>query len=104
MIRRTDSEFLNIEEDLVALFERLLAEMPPNVASLEVRRVGRNKEGLQATLTPRNPWAASLWVHAEKGVGLVDLGFGDWGNAWELPIEGRNRKAGKEELLQEAEN
>ncbi len=101
MVRRTNTEFLSIEEDLVALFERLLAEMPPHVASLEVRRVGRNKEGLQATLTPRNPGAASLWVHAEKGVGLVDLGFGDWDNAWELPIEGRNPKAGKEELLQE---
>jgi hypothetical protein len=101
MIRRTNTEFLRIEEDLVELFECLLAEMPPNAASLEVRRVGRNKEGLQATLIPGNTRAASLWVHAEKGVGLVDLGFGDWNNAWELPIEGRNPKAGKVELLQE---
>jgi hypothetical protein len=101
VIRRPIAEFLSIEEDLVAQFQQLLAEMPPDAASLEVRRVGRNKEGIQVTLTPGNPGAAALWAHAEKGRHLVDFGFGDWSNTWELPIEGRNPKAGKEELLQE---
>jgi hypothetical protein len=101
VIRRPITEFLSIEEDLIALFQRLLGEMPPNAASLEVRRVGRSKEGIQVILTPRNPGAAALWAHAEKGLHLVDFGFGDWSNTWELPIEGRNPKARKEELLQE---
>lgn len=101
MIRRTNNEFQSIEEDVIALFQHLLADLPPNAASLEVRRVGRSKEGIQVTLTPRNPGAAVLWVHAEKGLQLIDFGFGDWNNAWELPVEGTNPKAGKEELLQE---
>jgi hypothetical protein len=101
VIPRPNLEYLSIEEDLIALFQYLLAEMPPNDASFEVRRVGRFKEGIQVTLTPRNSGAASIWVHAENGTDLVDFGFGDWTNSWELPTEGRNSKARKVEVLQE---
>ncbi len=101
MIPRPIPEYLSIEEDLVALFQHLLAELPSNAASLRVQRVGRSSEGIQVTLTPKSSGAASLWAHAEKGRDLVDFGFGDWTNSWELPIEGRNPKAGKDEVLQE---
>jgi hypothetical protein len=97
------SEYASIEAELVTLFERLVAELPPNAASLEVKRVGRNKEGVLVTLRPQNPDAASMWAHAENCLHLVDFGFGDWEPTWELPIEGYNRKADKREVLKEVE-
>ena len=94
---------MSIQEDVIALFKSLLAQMPPNIASVEVRRAGRNKHVVEVALTPGNPKAASLWAAVENGSDVVYFGFGHFRNTWELPMEGKNRKAGKDELLQEIE-
>lgn len=104
VIGRRSDDFTKIEDELVALFERLLSELPPNTASLEMRRVGRNAEGLLITLKPQSPDAASAWAHTENGLHVVDFGFGNWESTWELPTEGDNPKADKWELFQEVED
>lgn len=85
------------------MLKHLLAELPPNVASLEVKRATPKGEGVIAVLIPQNPAAASVVAHAENGLGLVDFSFGEYGPTWELPMEGYNPKANKKELLQELE-
>ena len=63
MIRRPITEFQSIEEDVVALFQHLLAEMPPNAASLEVRASGETKREyrpLSHHETPRLPLYGSM--------------------------------------------
>lgn len=94
-------EYAHIEEELVALLKNLLAELPPNAASLEVRRAGR--DGVVATLKPANRAAASIVVHAENGLALVDFSFGEYEPTWELPLEGYSLKPSKKELLKEVE-
>jgi hypothetical protein len=98
---RRGIEYTNIEEDLVALFERLQAEMPRGAASLAVQHLPPN--GVVVKLSPRNPASASVWAHAENGRALVDFGFGAYGPTWELPIEGDNPAANKDELMREVE-
>jgi hypothetical protein len=98
------NEYASLEDELVTLLKHLLAELPPNVASLEVKRATPNGEGVIAVLTPQNPAAASVIAHTENGLGLVDFNFGEYGPTWELPIEGYNSKANKRELLQEVED
>jgi hypothetical protein len=100
MSRRSD-EYANIEEELVELLKRLLAELPPNVASLEVKRAGPNGEGVVVVLKPQNPASAVVVAHAENGLGVIDFSFGEYGPTWELPIEGNNPEANKKEVLQE---
>ena len=97
-------EYASLEDDLVELLKHLLAELPPDVASLEVKRATPSGEGMIAVLRPQNPAAASVVAHTENGLGLVDLSFGEYGPTWELPIEGYNSKANKKELLQEVED
>ena len=92
-------EFANIEEELVALFARLNGELPPGVSSLNVNHT--SSMGVVLRLIPSNPKAAEVWVHAENGFGRVDIGFGDYSPTWELPIEGENPGANKQELLEE---
>jgi hypothetical protein len=96
-------QYRNIEEAIVELFERLLNQLPANTAALDTRRVGDRNEGILVTLRPHNPKSASIWAHAENGLGLVDFGFGEWGPTWELPVEGHNPRADRTELLQEVE-
>ncbi len=100
MSRRSD-EYANIEKELVELLNNLLSEIPPNVASLEVKRAGPNGEGVVVVLKPQNPASAAVVCHAENGLGLVDFSFGEYGPTWELPIEGDNPEASKNEVLQE---
>ncbi len=98
---RSSDEYSNIEEELVELLNRLLAELPPNVASLEVKRARSNGEGVVVVLKPQNQASAAVVAHAENGHGVVDFSFGEYGPTWELPIEGDNPEANKKELLQE---
>ncbi len=95
------TEYGNIENELVQLFDRLQAELPPDVASLEVTHLKPGGPGIFVKLKPQNPDAASVWAHAENFLPLIDFGFGDWGTTRELPIEGDNPGAGKSELLEE---
>lgn len=90
-------EYGRIEEELVALLRKLLAELPPNAASLEVRPVSNN--GIVAVVKPTNPAAASIVTHAENGLHLIDFSFGEYEPTWELPIEGYNPNANKGALL-----
>lgn len=53
------------------------------------------------SLRPQNAASAAVVAHAENGLSLVDFSFGEYGPAWELPIEGDNPEANKKELLQE---
>jgi hypothetical protein len=100
MSRRSE-EYANIEEELVELLDRLLAELPPNVASTEVKRRGPNGEGVVVVLKPQNPASAAVVLHAESGLAVVDFSFGEYGPTWELPMEGDNPEADKKEVLQE---
>src|SRR5215472_13654895 len=93
-------EYKRIEDELIALLQRLLAELPPNAASLEIRKVS---DGVVVLLKPTNPAAASVMVHAENGFGLIDFSFGEYEPTWELPYEGYNPKPSKNELLHEVE-
>jgi hypothetical protein len=96
-------ESANLEEELVALFKHLIADLPPNTAVLDLRRGPQKDDGVVAVLTPTNPAAASVVAHAVNGFGIVDFSFGEYPPTWELPFEGRNTKANKNELLQEVE-
>ena len=96
------TDYLKIEDELVALFERLHAELQPGIASLTVRR--SEEHGAQVTIFPKNPRAASVWAHAENGLQLIDFGFGEYEPTWELPLEGENPASSKDELLLEVEN
>ena len=96
-------QYTHIEEELVVLLENLLAELPSDVASLEVMRALSKSEGVVAKLKPRNPSAASIMLHAENGRGIVDFCFGGYEPTWELPYEGSNPRPSKKELLQEVE-
>lgn len=98
---RSLEEYGRIEEELVALLRKLLAELPPNAASLEVRPVSNN--GIVAVLKPTNPAAASIVTHAENALHLIDFSFGEYEPTWELPIEGYNPNANKTALLLEVE-
>jgi hypothetical protein len=95
------TDYLKIEDELVILFARLHADLPPGIASLAVRRT--DAHGAHVTVFPRNPRAASVWAHAENGVPLIDFGFGEYEPTWELPLEGENPEAGREELFLELE-
>ena len=95
------SEYANIEQELVDLAGRLLAELAPNAASLEVRRAGPNGEGVVVVLKPRNPDSAAVVLHAENGCRAIDFSFGEYGPTWELPVESDNPDADKQQALQE---
>jgi hypothetical protein len=97
----TAEESANLEEDLVALFQRLIAELSQNVAALDVRRAKQKHDGVVAVLTPTNRAAARIVAHAVNGMGLVDFNFGEYSPTWELPFEGYCTNASKQELLQE---
>jgi hypothetical protein len=88
-------------EELRVLFARLLAELPEGTAKLNVYRVPRG-DGTVIELLPANHESASFGVHVDDGVKLLDFSFGQIGT-WELPQEGRNRKASAEQLLSEVE-
>ena len=89
-------------EQLKALFERLLAELPQNAAKINVYRVPKG-DGTVIELLPANPHSASFGVHVDdEGIGYLDFSCGRIGT-WELPQEGRNRKASAEQLLREVE-
>jgi hypothetical protein len=93
------TEYANIEEELVIVFNELLAELPPNTAVVDVKSVPPS--GTVVKLVPHNPAAAAAWAHAENGLGVIDFGFGEYGPTFELPIESANPQADKKELLQE---
>ena len=99
MVRNLE-EYGRIEEDLVSLLRKLLAELPANVASINVRSVFG---GTVAVLQPTNPSSACVVTHAERGLPLVDFSFGKYSPTWELPAEGYTRDATKAELLLEVE-
>jgi hypothetical protein len=88
-------------EQLRVLFDRLLAELPQGAAELNVYRVPRG-DGTVIEIVPSNSESASFGVHVDDGAGYVDFSFGRIGT-WELPEEGRNRKAGADQLLLEVE-
>jgi hypothetical protein len=84
----------------VALLQRLLAELPSGIASLDVKAVSA---GTLAVLKPTNRASACITTHAENGLPLIDFSFGEYAPTWELPLEGHNRNANKRQLLLEVE-
>jgi hypothetical protein len=89
-------------EKLRVLFERLVAELPSDTARLNIYRVPKG-DGTVIELLPANRDSASLGVHVDDdGIDYLDFSFGRIGT-WELPQEGRNRKASAEQLLLEVE-
>lgn len=89
-------------EEIKAVFENLLSELPPGTASLNVYRVPKN-DGTIIELMPANPEAASIEVHVDDGANYVDFSFGERGGTWELPLEGRYKNADSRQLLAEVE-
>ena len=98
---RASLEYAHIEEGLVDLIRRLSSELPPNTASIEIKRHEQEGDGVSVVLKPQYPSSAVLSVHAVNGLEAVDFSFGDYGPTWELPIEGHYRQASKQEVLQE---
>jgi hypothetical protein len=92
-------EAVNLEEELVTLIKNQMAELPPNVATLGITRP--KSDGVVAVVTPTNPAAARVVVHTANGHGIVNFSFGEYLTTWELPFDGHNFRANKEELLQE---
>ena len=89
-------------EKLRVLFERLAAELPSDSARLNIYRVPKG-DGTVIELLPANRDSASFGVHVDDdGIDYLDFSFGRIGT-WELPQEGRNRKASAEQLLLEVE-
>jgi hypothetical protein len=93
-------DYAHIEDEAVALLQKLLAELPSGVASLDVKNVSG---GTVAVLKPTNGGSACVALHAENGLPLIDFSFGEYAPTWELPLEGRNRDANKIALLLEVE-
>jgi len=89
-------------EEVKAVLEHLLAELPPDSARLNVYRVAKN-DGAVIELIPNNPNAASIEVHVDDGADYVDLSFGGGGGTWELPLESRYKNANKSQMLVEVE-
>jgi len=89
-------------EEVKAVLEHLLAELPPDSARLNVYRVAKN-DGAVIELIPTNPNAASIEVHVDDGADYVDLSFGERGGTWELPLESRYKNADKSQMLAEVE-
>jgi hypothetical protein len=89
-------------EKLRVLFERLVAELPSDTARLNIYRVPKG-DGTVIELLPTNRDSASYGVHVDDdGIDYLDFSVGRIGT-WELPQEGRNRKASAEQLLLEIE-
>jgi len=89
-------------EKLRVLFERLVAELPSDSARLNIYRVPKG-DGTVIELLPASRDSASFGVHVDDGgIGYLDFFFGRIGT-WELPDEGRYRKASAEQLLLEVE-
>jgi hypothetical protein len=94
-------EYANIEDEVIDLIRRIAYELPPNTASLEIRHLEPKSNGVLVVLKPQNPSACAVGVHAVNGREAVDLSLGDYGPTWELPVEGDNPRANKQEVLQE---
>jgi hypothetical protein len=90
-------EYASFEEEVTALFNQVLTQLPVNTGLVRAEKKG---DGTTVRLTPRNEAAASIWAHVINGLDVVYFGFGEFGNTWELPIEGYSN-GGKQELLQE---
>jgi len=82
--------------EVTALFERLLAELPPGTAALNVYTVPRNG-GTVIELKPTNRAAADLGVHCDESH-VFSFGFGP--AQWELPHERRYRHDEKDILTE----
>lgn len=88
-------------DSLRALFEQIVAELPPKLATLEVRHT-RNDDGFIFELLPAKEGCAPIMVHKDDEVELVDFSFGGSGT-WELPYEGRYKSADSSNVLPEVE-
>ena len=93
------NSYVTIEDELVELFERMVSELPPGVASIQVSKP--RSGGVVVSLKPQSPKAALAGAHAENGLDLIDFWFGDYPVTWELPTEGQNPKADKGGVLGE---
>jgi hypothetical protein len=85
--------------ELTALFERLIAELPPATATLNVYQVPRGG-GPVIELRPRNSEAADFRVHCDDS-DVYSFSFGPT-STWEFPYERRYRK-GEKDVLTEIE-
>jgi hypothetical protein len=103
MATSSRTNFDNIESELIELFKKINAELPSHVAELELVKSQSKDGGITVSLRPRNPSSASAWCHAWNGIGTVHFGFGEYSPTWELPEEGENPGADREQLLKHIE-
>jgi hypothetical protein len=82
---------------ITALFERLVAELPPNTATLNLYQVPRGG-GTFIELKPTNPAAADFGVHCD-GTEVFSFSFGVL-SQWEFPYERRYRKDEKDTITE----
>jgi hypothetical protein len=81
--------------EITALFERLVAELPPGTAAVHVRQVSA---GTLIDVKPANPASARFGVHADD-FELYSFGFARR-SQWEFPYERRYRKGEKDVLIE----
>src|SRR5689334_14943870 len=94
-------DYGNIEAELKKAIEQVVTELPQGSARIETWP--SKGGGIVVNIFPANRQAALMGAHAENGLALVDFWFGEFGTTWELPIEGQNPGATKEELLAEVQ-
>ena len=82
----------NMVEAVSALFEHLVAELPPGTAVVHVRQLPR--DGSVVEVKPTNPACADFGVHTD-GVELFSFGFGPR-SQWEFPWQRRYRNGEKD--------
>jgi len=87
-----------MKAELTALFQRLVDELPPGAATVEVSRATEHKPTV-ISLRPANPAAAEFYVVLAGLDNVVDsVGFGV--HQWEFPYERRYRKNEKDILTE----
>ena len=87
-------------EEVKSILVRLLSELPAHSAEI-IELPDHRGKGTTFELRPANPGAASIHLHVEDDLDIVDFSIGR--ATWELPIEGKDPQAKEGELLAEIE-
>lgn len=83
--------------EISQLFERLIAELPPGTATLNITPVSKGR-GTVVEILPANPRAADFGVHCDE-CDIFSFSFGKL-SGWEWPYERRYRYDEKSTLAE----
>jgi hypothetical protein len=88
-----------MQTEVAALFQKLLDELPPGVATIDISPADR-KRPMVISLKPATSSAAEIWAVCDD-FGVYSVGFG-LEVYWEFPYERRYRK-GEKNVITEIE-